>query len=558
MTRKIHYFIFVLFISFFLFQCVYLASTYSLTNDEGSHLVTGWFHLKHRHCCLGTGNSPLTAYFALPIFLSEKDRSLDIRFGDNGHRAGNLLLFGSKDPQRMLFLSRCTTIFSGIVLLLATFFLSKRLFGPLAGFVSLGVLSLDPNIIAHFSLISTDALLSTFIILFLISFDKLMHSQKIQHAVLTGILLGLTILAKFTGIILILATIVLLIIYRNEVKERPINQFIKFTIYIYLTAFIIIWIGYGFHFNIHFPFFHFPGLIKGISEVKAYATNEAVMVSFFNGEINRYSPFYFLEAIALKTPIPLLCLWFISFCTMFCSPKKRISQWAPAVIAVIFLGAAINSKLNIGLRHILHIYPLMAVFCGSIVLLFQSKQNFFRSIKFFIIALWSLLVIESIAIFPFSLSYFNTIAGGPIGGMRYLGDSNLDWGQDLGTLKKVMDRLEIEEVILAYMGNTDPSFYGIQYQYLPLMFVGSNQNDRVVSAKREIIAISTNNLQGFLIHVSYKWLLARTPFARAGYSIYIYDITGDADAHKHLANIYFSTGLDGLAKKELIKVSQLM
>lgn len=509
----------------------------------------------NRHCCIGTGNTPLTSFFALPIFLSGKSRSLDIKFEDNGHQAGNLLLFSLKDPEKMLLFSRFTTIGSGIVLLTASFFLSRRLYGHYAGLITLGILCIDPNIIAHFSLVSPDALLSTFIILFLLSFDKLMRSQKIQYAVLTGALLGLTILAKFTGIILILATIVLLVIYRNNLKERPIFLIIKFLKYIFLTAVIVIWFGYGFHIDMHFPFFHFPGLMEGLNEVIGYTANG--MVSFFNGKIIRYSPFYFLEAIALKTSIPLLCLYVVSFCTMSFYSKKTFSQWAPAVIALIFLGAAVNAKLNIGLRHILHIYPLMAVFSGSIVFILRSKQNIFRTIKLFLFSLWTLFLIESIQVFPFSLSYFNTIAGGPTGGIKYLGDSNLDWGQDLGTLKNTMDRLEIKEVILAYMGNTDPSFYGIQYQYLPLMFVGSTQNDKVVSTEKEIIAISTNNLQGLITDISYKWLLNRTPFARAGYSIYLYDITGDAEAHQHLANIYFSTGLVGLAKKELAKVSQI-
>jgi len=217
------------------------------------------------------------------------------------------------------------------------------------------------------------------------------------------------------------------------------------------------------------------------------------------------------------------------------------------------------SKLNIGIRHILPIYPLMAVSCGSLAQSFRSLSKVSSRIRvggFCLLMAW--MIIEAIRIFPFQLSYFNQIAGGPMGGMNYLGDSNLDWGQDLGTLKKIMDKHDIEEVILAYIGNTDPAFFKIKYQYLPLMFFGSVQNNRVVDSRKEIIAVSTNNLQGFLnSKFSYNWLLSRKPIAMAGYSIYLYDITGDAQAHRHLANIYFSTGLNGLALKEMEKVSRI-
>jgi hypothetical protein len=42
---------------------------------------------------------------------------------------------------------------------------------------------------------------------------------------------------------------------------------------------------------------------------------------------------------------------------------------------------------------------------------------------------WS--VCASLCNFPFSLSYFNELAGGPLGGPRYLLDAEVDWGQDL-------------------------------------------------------------------------------------------------------------------------------
>ena len=37
---------------------------------------------------------------------------------------------------------------------------------------------------------------------------------------------------------------------------------------------------------------------------------------------------------------------------------------------------------------------------------------------------------ENLKTFPYYLTYFNQVAGGPKGGYLYVVDSNVDWGQD--------------------------------------------------------------------------------------------------------------------------------
>ena len=52
-------------------------------------------------------------------------------------------------------------------------------------------------------------------------------------------------------------------------------------------------------------------------------------------------------------------------------------------------------------------------------------------------------------------------------------------------------------------------------------------------------------------------MLGRAPFATAGVSIYLYDITGDATAHRRLSALYARYGLAGLAAKEMDKAVAL-
>ena len=51
----------------------------------------------------------------------------------------------------------------------------------------------------------------------------------------------------------------------------------------------------------------------------------------------------------------------------------------------------------------------------------------------------------------------------PDNGWRYLVDSNLDWGQDLGNLRGWLDENNMEQIWLSYFGEGSPSYYDINF-----------------------------------------------------------------------------------------------
>ena len=86
-----------------------------------------------------------------------------------------------------------------------------------------------------------------------------------------------------------------------------------------------------------------------------------------------------------------------------------------------------------------------------------------------ILSLWYLA--SSALIHPHYLAYFNELIGGPKNGYKYLTDSNLDWGQDLPSLAKLIGEIKnqdsSQEVYLSYFGTDNPSTYGIEATPLP-------------------------------------------------------------------------------------------
>src|SRR5205085_1971245 len=80
-----------------------------------------------------------------------------------------------------------------------------------------------------------------------------------------------------------------------------------------------------------------------------------------------------------------------------------------------------------------------------------------------------------------------------------------------------------------------PEAHGIRYQYLPLQFFPYERPVEMLppNLPRELLFMSVVNLHGTYLKKQdqYRWLDGRTPVARIGYSIFVYDLTRDADAH---------------------------
>lgn len=117
-------------------------------------------------------------------------------------------------------------------------------------------------------------------------------------------------------------------------------------------------------------------------------------------------------------------------------------------------------------------------------------------------------MIESIATYPYYLSFFNVLAGGPSHGSAILLDSNLDWGQDARRLKAWMTAHHTSEVCIA--------------------FFGSEVRTHEIEARAALDcwgAVSVTLLQGLYVGPdAFAWLRARKPADRIGYSIYIFDL----------------------------------
>jgi hypothetical protein len=238
--------------------------------------------------------------------------------------------------------------------------------------------------------------------------------------------------------------------------------------------------------------------------------------------------YYFPLAILFKTPLATLIAIPLA---IIVSRKRRTSSihnWWPIAATLVgpifYMAVAMRAHLDIGLRHTFPVYPFLFIFLGvSAATAYRHRPK----LTAWIISLLFLgLVIETTSAFPDFIPFFNAIAGGPRGGLSLLGDSNLDWGQDLPALADWQRDHPDRQLYLSRQGSPDPRYYGLHYIELPGSQI-SEPDQIAPSGQLPIYAISAANLQGpYLTQEQrqfYQHFLKEKPAAILHGTIYLYD-----------------------------------
>jgi 4-amino-4-deoxy-L-arabinose transferase-like glycosyltransferase len=204
--------------------------------------------------------------------------------------------------------------------------------------------------------------------------------------------------------------------------------------------------------------------------------------------------------------------------------RSRFDAWAKVCIIVplaIYGFSAITANLNLGLRHVLPMYPLLYVLMGVAAAGWVRRRRVLPSLVAAAIALG--LILESVAAWPNYIPFFNVAFGGSRSGLRLLGDSNLDWGQDLPALAEWRARYPEGRLYLAYFGTAPPEAYGVEYINLRGGTPYAQPPQEITAPG--IVALSASNVQGIYLpyDIYARFREEAEPFAVLGGSIYLYE-----------------------------------
>jgi hypothetical protein len=202
--------------------------------------------------------------------------------------------------------------------------------------------------------------------------------------------------------------------------------------------------------------------------------------SFFLGEIQVVgTPVYFPVALLVKSPtgsvVALIAALVGGAWLLYRSRPKQPSGYlailALGVPALVYLAFALSAKLNLGVRHILPLLPFLFILAGVVSARFMVGRKRQVTVAVLLLAV----AIETVVAWPNYLAFFNAPSGGERGGLWLLGDSNLDWGQDLPALAAWQQRNPGVRLWLAYFGQADPARYGVRFINAP---TGDNGPDQ--------------------------------------------------------------------------------
>jgi hypothetical protein len=547
----------LLLVLFFVIQGIFFIRANSPTYDEAMHLAAGYSYLATGDFRLEPQNPPLIKeLLALPIFLIYRlPFNPDPQQWRDGAEffIGQDFLYRSILPaEKMLALSRLPNLLLGGSLIALTGWWAYRLWGVRAALLATAIACLEPNLVAHSSLVTTDVGAALLIFLTVYLLWEHGHSSKWWLLTLIGISTGATLGSKFSAILLIpiifsIVALDLWIARENQVSLPP-GKYQKQSTYELLHVGAVLLVILVFVLLIIPLAYFFQGFQPWLFGFQRFLTLAQVgQPAFFLGEYSYQGWWsYFVVAFFIKTPFGSLMLIAASlvFYRAGTPLGRREAVFLLVPVSIIFF-ATTQAKVNIGLRHVLPVYPFLFVLTSRLATVTLRHRWLAPSL---IAGPLVFTAISSLRIAPHQLAYFNEIVGGPDQGYRYLGDSNLDWGQDLKGVKAYMEKENLPIIYFSYHGMAPPSYYGIRYQYVPGAWPleWPPPTDRVpAKAARKILAISVYNLQdvSFSYDPFFRWLWMRQPVAKIGYSIFVYDLTHDREGLTKLEETYGRAGV---------------
>jgi len=494
----------------------------SATFDESFNIVSGWTLARTGLRPPGQPNPPLLLrWLAWPLpapgALKPHD---DAAYRAAPRRYGLDFVYSNKVPPEVLLeRARAANLLLGVLLLLLTGWWAFRLGGPEAGLMSLIVFAFMPPLLAHSHLATADignALLCTAALFLLWRGSR---APGALSAAAAGFACGLALAGKYTaGLLVLMAPAYLYSWGGNRLKNSAA-----------WGAAAVLGLALG-----CLPLSPLEWLRTAVAVAREL---EAGHPTYLLGAVSSSGTWYYFPlALLLKTPLPALPLAVAGLYKVFSAEARdRLRYLAVPAAAWLLLGVVSNTQ--VGIRHILPVYPLLCVWAGlAAARLWETGRHGLRGALTIVFG-W--LMAGTLAASPWHLSYFNELAGGAGGGHRYLLDSNLDWGQGLKELGAFARERGAEHIYLSYFGCGDPHAYGLKYAPVLMTACAKLPGDGLPppAQARQLLAVSVTNRLGvyYTPRILFGWLDGRPHDKIAGNSIWVYDVTGDSEALKLLS-----------------------
>ncbi len=514
----------VVVLGFFATHALVVAWNDTPTVDEFVYVPAGYYYLRTGDFAFASTNPPLMKVaMALPLLAMPIALDADPRWRDNATGWAEWT-FGTRfmDVNRARYLdayfaARMVVLGCGLALGALVFRRARAVLSPLGALAVLVLYGTMPPLIAHSALATLDVGVTLPSFGALLALERFTTTKDWRWAGAAGGLLGLAFAVKGVAIVFVPAMVLLVAVTWGAWDRDGVRRLAIGTVAAAAGTWLAVLGAWG------FTGFPLPQpMIDGVRFQMAESGGEN---SFLNGQWSKTGFWlYYVEAFVLKTPLASLGLIALGTAAVLARRLRGTSD-AWLVVPPYFLLYVLSFHFgkNYGVRYLLPAFPFFLLLAGHGVDACLRAGRVGATVAGALLV-WQLVACTRVA--PYHLAYFNELVRTPDEARRFLIDSNLDWGQDLGRLKAYLDAHGTNRICLGYFGHVDPHLYGIDYSFPP------------TGPQPVRCAISANYLAGYPYAITYAgerllgvgprtwtWFDRYRPVARIGRSIYVYDVT---------------------------------
>ena len=537
-----------------------------VTVDEAGHIASGVAHHQQSSFASYRVNPPPARWLAtLPVVLLFHPPTLTPVADEPGVRpegtygAELATALGARYPSAV-FTARLFNVLLSAIGLLLVYAIGARAIGIRSGLIAAAIYAVDPNIVAHASVLTSD--LPATVSVLAVTWALLRYAKRptLIAALLLGALVGVAQLTKFSWLVLYPALLICLgiVAWRAAAHRRA---YLGHALLVVATSFVVLNAGYAFSGTFtrlddttfvsrtftgapasarHSSGNRFRGTTLGrlpIPLPRDYVMGVDLQRRDFEGSLRSYLDgawhdrgfwFFYLYTLALKTPLGTLALVAVatwrSASSIHATRRIRTSRLLLLVVPLSFF-VFISSQTGFShhLRYVLPVIPFLALAAGSLGATMRGRWP-----RRFVLAGVAASALSCVASVPHSLSYFNVVGGGWRHGDEHVIDSNVDWGQDLGDLGVWYRTHRDRPLRLAYFGGVDPHVVGLEYTLPP----SSPEPGRFVLSVNFVrgmrfAAVDGASRQVTLAEGELDYFAAWEPVERIGSSIRVYEVSRD-------------------------------
>lgn len=500
----------------------------SATFDEPAHLGAGFSYWRLNDYRLWVENGLPQRLAALPLLLMAEGTP---QFSEDWKVQGSVWTYGESvlaqagtRAASVLLAARMTIALMGVALAGLAWGWSRRMHGPIGGLVSLTACCFEPSILANTPLTATDVSVTCTMFAASIAVWNTLERVTLARVCLSCLAVAALLLTKWTGALIVPITGLLVVARlvrgtplaigdRRQICSRAGQGmlFAGLALVHVAAVWVAMWASVGFRFG------PTPSGVAGDAVVreqwnqaifeKEYAARPAIdwlrarqavpetfLVSFaatlqaagmrrafLFGEVRETGfTWFFPYCLWAKTNPALFVLLAVAAAAAIRHGRRRgDTAWLAApllAVLAVYGTTALTSRLNIGQRHLLPMFPALFVLAGGagLAVTAQGRSPLDRGLRWLTLAAVAAYPVTAVMVWPDYLAYFNSLSGGSATAYRRLVDSSLDWGQELVSLERWLRRNGLPAadtpVYLSAFSSVPPEHYGLKVRPLRSFF----------------------------------------------------------------------------------------